>query len=114
MTTTIEIKCDDTTHLYWRHTTTSPWTLLTPTAATAPSISVTSTSPVTFMFVQSGASANSVSYKDDPGSTPVTLPTSNGPTVVVSTAGSNLVYFAQANQRTPGWYCGYVKVSGLV
>ncbi len=108
---TIEIKCDSPTSLSWRETTTSSWALLGATSATAPTISVTSTSPVTFVFVQAGASANSVSYKDDPGSTPVTLPTSGGPSVVVSTGDDNLVYFAQANQRVPGWYCGYVKVS---
>jgi hypothetical protein len=110
MTTSIEVKCDDTDHLYWREVGTSSWAQLGSTKGSSPSITVYSTISVTFEFLQYSGSNHSILFKAATGDTPVVLPTSNGPTVVVPSPGDDYVYFSR-NQATQRWYGGYVKVS---
>jgi hypothetical protein len=110
MTTSIEVKCDDSTHLYWRQVGTSAWAQLGDTTGNSPAITVTSSSSVTFEFVKHNGSNHSILYKPSPDGRTTDLPTSNGPTVVVPSPGDNYVYFSR-NQSTPRWYGGYVKVS---
>lgn len=108
MSTTVEVKCDDETHLYWREVGTSSWAQLA--AVGGPTIEVISTVSVTFEFVQYSSSAYAVWYKDDPGSTPQQLPTSSGPSVNVTSGSRNQVHFAKSSGGP--YSSGYVKVSG--
>lgn len=110
MTTSIEVKCDDSTHLYWREVGTSAWAQLGASKDDSPAITVISSGSVTFEFVKHSGSNHSVLYKPSPDGRTTDLPTSNGPTILVTSPGDNYVYFSQ-NQSTQRWYGGYVKVS---
>jgi hypothetical protein len=107
MTTTIEVKCDDETHLYWREVETSTWAQLT--AQGGPIIKAISTGSVTFEFVKYGASTYNVFYKENPNDTAQQLPTSGGPTVIVGSGDRNQVHFSRSSGGT--YYTGSVTVS---
>lgn len=110
MTTSIEVKCDDSTHLYWRQVGTSAWAQLGATKEESPTITIYSSAVVTFEFLKNSGSNHSILFKPSSDGRTTDLPTSNGPTVSVPSPGENYVYFSQ-NQSTQRWYGGYVKVS---
>jgi hypothetical protein len=107
MTVTVEVKCDDEDELYWRKTGTPTWTQLT--AQGGPYITEISSGSVTFEFVKSSGSTYGVYYKENPNDTPQSLPTSDGPTVVVGSGDRNQVHFAQSSGGP--YFTGYVSVS---
>lgn len=103
---TVELRCDDTNHLYWRKQGTPTWSLLTLRPDDAPDITEVSSSAVTFGFVQHSGSTHDVVYTTDPGSTSQSLPAS----IQVTSGAGNDVYFSRSGS-SPRWYCGHVKVS---
>ena len=105
MILTIEVNCDDSTHLYWREQGTSGWTQLAASVANAPTIEAGSATTTTFVFVQYTGSNHDVLYRDGYGGTPSLLPQSKA----VDPGETELVFFSERS-ASPRWYAGYVKV----
>lgn len=103
---TIEVNCDDTTHLYWREQGSGTWTQLSDSIPSAPTITVNNSSTVTFVFTQYSGSNEDIIYKDGINGTPKLPPQSKD----VDPGETELVFFAE-RASSPQWYGGYVKVS---
>ncbi|MCX4247342.1 hypothetical protein [Paraliomyxa miuraensis] len=111
MSTTVQVKCDDSSHLYWREGDSGSWARLTSSKSSAPTIAVTSRSSITFEFYKYSGSDHGIEYKVSPQSSASRLhSSSSAPSVTVSSGDDNCVYFAKTSSN-PSWYCGYVRVS---
>ncbi len=104
--TIIEVKCDDDTTLYFRKQGDNDWLQLAPTSSRAPTIGVTSRDPITFEFVKFVNSNFNVFFKR----TQSALPTSDGPTLQVSSNHNEETNFAK-DDTTHTFYVGYVAVN---
>ena len=104
--TIIEVKCDSDTQLYFRKAGDNTWSQLTSSSSQAPVLSVTSEKTITFEFVKYSGSSFDVFFKQSES----VLPTSNGPTLPVTSGAREETNFAK-NDSTPNYYAGYVAVN---